>query len=134
MYADPFFTCTQFPESKKGNWDNIFPYVIKDYEVEKTELHNESTSSEHKSISIKNYPNPFSDYTIIEYSINQTELVTITIQDYNGRQLYFLKNKSVHEAGVYQIKPTGIDLPPGIYYCTIQTDSTKETKKILVVK
>lgn len=133
MYADPFFTCPQFPVGKNTNNDDGFPPVVKDYEVNKLELKQDHASTENAGISLKSYPNPFTDNTTIEYRISKSEIVTITIQDNCGRQFYMLKNKSVHEAGTYQIKLTGINLPPGIYYCTVQTDNTTETKKLVIV-
>lgn len=134
MYVDPFFTCTQFPMGKKGNDDGGFPPVVKDYEVEKIEIGDDSSSIENAGIYLKNYPNPFTDNTTIEYRINKSETVTITIHDNCGRPLYKLKNKSAHEAGMYQIKLTGINLSSGIYYCTLQTETFTKTKELVVIK
>ncbi len=86
------------------------------------------------SISLKNYPNPFSDNTTIEYQINQSELVTISIHDNCGRPFYKLNNKSPHEAGTYQVKLEGIDLSPGIYCCTLQTEEQIETIELVITK
>ncbi len=108
--------------------------VVQDYEVTKLEtqepLH---TIDKEKSI-LKIFPNPSSGNATIEYIIEKSGLIEITLHDNYGSPLYKLKNKSEHEAGTYQIKLTGINLPAGTYYCTIQVDSYIETKAIVIIK
>jgi subtilisin family serine protease len=132
-YADPFFTCTQYPMGKMANPDGNFPPVIKDYEATKLEPQL-TTTNEQKNTSLKVFPNPSSDNITIEYNIEKSELVEITLHDNCGRPLYKLKNKSPHEIGTYQIKLTGINLPSGTYYCVLQTDGRIETIKLIIIK
>ena len=58
----------------------------------------------------------------------------ITLHDNCGRPVYKLKNKSPHEAGIYQIRLSGIDLPSGTYYCVLQTNVTFKTEKVIITK
>lgn len=132
MYVDPFFTCTQYPMGKMANSDGSFLPVIKDYEVSK--LDTVSALNEKENLVLKIFPNPSPDNAIIEYSISKSELIEITIHDNCGRPLYKLKNKTSHEAGTYQIKLTGINLPSGIYYCIIQSDNYLKTKELVIAK
>ena len=132
-YADPFFTCTQYPMGKMANPDGGFPPVVQDYEVTKQESQPQLISDKEKSI-LKIFPNPSPDNATIEYNIAKSVFVEITLHDNCGRTLYKLKNKSEHEAGTYQVKFTGINLPAGTYYCTIQADSYIETKAIVIIK
>jgi hypothetical protein len=134
LYADPFFTCSQYPNDNSISSNLYFPPVIKDYEVNKLELKIDELSEDNNSFYFKCYPNPIKDNTTIKYSINKSEKVTLTISNNQGRQLYFLKNKSIHEAGTYQVKLLGINLPAGIYYCTLQTESIREIIKLIVVE
>ncbi|NLN73274.1 MAG: S8 family serine peptidase [Bacteroidales bacterium] len=131
-YVDPFFTCEQFPMGKMTNNDGSFPPVIKDYEVEK--LVSVPDNSKKECIVFKIYPNPSLGNANIEYCIDKSELIEISIHDNCGKPLYKLKNKSFHEAGTYQIKLTGINLPSGIYYCILQTDSIYVTKELIISK
>ena len=131
-YADPFFTCSQYPMGKMAstNGDNSgYPPVIKDYEVIILKDTATTTASENNLIRI--FPNPFSDNTTIEYRIGKSASVTIIIHDNCGKPFYILKNKSIHDAGTYQIKLTGINLPAGVYFCTLQADNYKETIKMI---
>lgn len=131
-YVDPFFTCTQYPMGKIANIENSFPPVIRDYEVEK--LARVPNTIKNESVILKIFPNPTSDNANIEYYINRSELIEISIHDNCGKPLYKLKNKSFHEAGTYQIKLNGINLPSGIYYCILQTDSIYVTKELIISK
>jgi len=131
-YADPFFTCSQYPMGKmaSSNGDNSgYPPVIKDYEV--TILKDTATTTAIGNNLIRIYPNPFTDNTTIEYRIDKSASVTITIHDNCGKPFYILKNKSIHDTGTYQIKLAGINLPLGVYFCTLQTDNYKETIKMI---
>jgi hypothetical protein len=70
----------------------------------------------------------------IDYNINKSEFVEITLHDNCGRPVYKLTNNSSHEAGTYQVKLTGVDLPSGSYYVTLQTNETFKTKEIIIAK
>lgn len=134
-YVDPFFTCTQYPNGIIANDGNDFPAVIRNYEVEKVSDEFEETGLNLKSgFSLRNYPNPFSESTTIEYQISTSELVTISIHDNCGRPLFQLKNNSSHEEGIYKIELSGIQLAPGAYFCTLQTEKASETIELLVIK
>jgi hypothetical protein len=67
----------------------------------------------------QNYPNPFSEYTTIEYGLSEKAHVRISIYDISGRTISVLKDAD-HEAGIYQ---TGVDasqLESGIYYYRLE--------------
>ena len=133
MYVDPFFTCTQYPMGKMANNNGGFPPVINDYEVMKQESKS-SPLIDKEDFALNIFPNPTAENLTIEYSITKSEFVEITLHDNCGRPLYKLKNKSVHEAGTYQIKLDGINLPSGTYYCILKQDSHQESKEIIIVK
>lgn len=140
-YVDPFFTCTQYPMGIMANRDNSLYTGIKDYEVELIEksqaLITESLITEDLMLVetfFKIYPNPSNGDISIEYSLNESDIVEISLYDNSGRPVYKLKNKSLHEAGTYQVRLTGVDLPSGIYYCVLQTNDTFKTEKIVIIK
>jgi hypothetical protein len=135
-FIDPFFTCTQYPMGRLVNSDSSFNTTIKDYEVElieKTPL-TSSTKSNSTEAFFSVYPNPSNGNIFIEYNLNKSEVVEITLYDNCGRPVYRLKNKSTHETGTYLIKLTGFDLPSGIYHCILQTNETLKSKEIIIVK
>lgn len=140
-YVDPFFTCTQYPMGIMANGNNNSYIGIKDYEVELIEkpqaINTESLITRnlmHAETFFKIYPNPSNGDISIEYNLNKSDIVEIFLQDNCGRPVYKLKNKSPHEAGFYQIRLTGIDLPSGIYYCVLHTNDTYKTEKVIILK
>jgi len=70
----------------------------------------------------------------IEYNLNHSEIVEITLHDNFGKRVYKLQNRAAHDAGVYKIMLTGVDLPAGIYFCTLKTENTQKTEKLLIVR
>ncbi len=140
-YVDPFFTCTQFPQGIiVNNNDTPFPKVIDFYETKKLDETKLSTATltsitqgDKNQNSIKNFPNPFSENTTIEYQIEKSYFVTITVFDHCGRQVLLLKNKTPHEKGTYQLNLEGVKLVPGIYHYTLQTDDFILTKQMVKI-
>jgi photosystem II stability/assembly factor-like uncharacterized protein len=74
----------------------------------------------------QNYPNPFNPVTTVEYKIAKPSHVVIRIYDVLGREL-----RTVFDApqmpGKYKIKLPAIDLPSGVYYYRLVTNSPGET-------
>jgi hypothetical protein len=135
-FIDPFFTCTQYPMGRFANSDSSSHPIIKDYEVELIEKTPSTSSSKPNSKEpfFSVYPNPSNGDLFIEYNLNKSDVVEITLHDNCGRPVYKLKNRSPHDTGTYQIKLTGIDLPSGVYYCVLQTNETFKTKEIIIAK
>ncbi len=123
----PFFTCEQYPKSLMGG----FPPVIENYEAQR--LH-ASYLPDETNASVRIFPNPFSEDATLEYSIDGSETVEITIHDNCGRPLYKLKNRSPHEAGSYQVRLSGVNLESGLYHCVIRTDRHVDTKEFIIAK
>ncbi|HLL41528.1 MAG TPA: T9SS type A sorting domain-containing protein, partial [Segetibacter sp.] len=133
-FVDPFFTCTRYPMGKMTNNNNSLYPIIKDYEVELIEKSQLSSTNRPVEIVLKIYPNPSNGDISIEYNLNKSDFVEITLHDNCGRPVYKLKNKSPHEAGTYQIKLTGVDLPSGVYYCVLQANDVIKTKQIIIAR
>jgi hypothetical protein len=133
-YIEPFFTCTySAPSIVRGDNNEQVP-VIKDYSVEKSNFQNSENTTLEKELYLKLYPNPSTGNVTIEYSLNKSEMVEITLHDNFGKPVYILKNKTPHDSGVYKISLTGVELPAGIYYCTLKTDNTQRTEKLMMVR
>lgn len=85
-----------------------------------------------------NYPNPFNLSTDITFSILREGFVNITVYNTIGQKINSLVNKFMH-AGNYSIKWTadnqkGLSLPSGIYFYSIQSNSYRKTKKMILIK
>jgi hypothetical protein len=129
-YIEPFFSCDYTaPAPAKGVNNEIFS-VIGDYSVEKTDEENVWNREAY----LKLYPNPSAGEVTIEYFLNRSDLVEIALYDNFGKLVYKLKNRTPHDAGVYKITLNGVDLPNGIYFCTLKTENEQKTEKLMMVR
>jgi hypothetical protein len=124
-FIGPFFTCTQYPNGRIGNGISINTQYSNNNKTGDTDI------EINNSINIKSYPNPFvSDFTI-EYQLNQSSKVIITIFDSFGKPTYVLENSRIHNAGSYSVKVSNLDISPGVYFLSIKTEQDTETIKIV---
>lgn len=133
-YAEPFFTCTQYPYGRPsgngegGTGKNEISYFSK-YEAEFERTEDLEDENLHPNI----YPIPFTDKLTIEYTIGVSENVTISICKLNGEELIQLKNNARHEQGKYKVEFEDITLSPGTYFVNIKTDSKSSTQKVVKI-
>ena len=84
--------------------------------------------------SIRNFPNPFSNKTTIEYSLKIDEQVNIFITNIYGEIIYSVSQNIFHSKGIYQIDlNTGL-WASGTYFYSIQTPSYSQTQKMILIK
>jgi uncharacterized protein (DUF1501 family) len=79
------------------------------------------------------FPNPAADFTTIQFKINTTNLVDITLKDSQGRTLKNILHEERTE-GTHLIKVSVTDLPTGIYFYQLKTGFFKETRKLIVTR
>jgi len=79
-------------------------------------------------------PNPFttSTSTTITFSLQQSSKVNIYIIDSYGQKVHEVFNNFT-VAGNYDIKLDGADLKPGLYFCIMKTETTREVIKIVKI-
>jgi hypothetical protein len=83
-------------------------------------------------------PNPFSNSTIVSFSIPQSTKVSISIFDAAGRLTKVLGDAQM-QAGAHELvwnatDEKGNSVNAGIYFLKMQTESYSETRKLVVVK
>jgi len=81
---------------------------------------------------IKNYPNPFSSTTTIEYDLDHPADVEITIVDQFGRKVEQMKHNGIY--GINQFTWDAGSLPTGVYVCRISAGKMVGTKKMVIVR
>lgn len=85
------------------------------------------------TISMSNYPNPFSDRTTISFTLDQPDSVKILLRDVTGRLLYHYQ--ADHEAGTHYIECLAEDLSvTGVIYYTLETTTMRITDKMILMK
>jgi uncharacterized protein (TIGR02145 family) len=81
----------------------------------------------------KNYPNPFNPSTTINYTLNKSLLVTLTVYNVEGRKIQTLVSQK-QKPGEYRITFFAFNLPSGIYYYQFEADGVKEIGQMLLIK
>jgi hypothetical protein len=77
----------------------------------------------------QNIPNPFTDGTIISFSLPGQEQVRLAIYDIAGKQVF--EYTSLMEGGYHEIPVKASSLKhPGIYYYTLYTSTASFTRKM----
>lgn len=82
---------------------------------------------------IQNFPNPFNPTTKISYTIPERGNVSLKVFNLLGSQVAELVNAEI-EAGSYDITFNASNLPTGTYFYRLQTSSSVETKKMILLK
>jgi len=128
-HIEPFFICDYKAPAPAKSGGNEQQYVISNYSVEKT-----AVDEVVRDYYLKIYPNPSAGEVTVEYNLSLSELVEITLHDNSGKLVYKLRNRAPHEAGVYKITFSGVELPNGIYLCTLKTETEQKTEKLIIAK
>ena len=86
----------------------------------------------------QNYPNPFNGTTTIAYSVAERCDVTVSIYDTAGKLVSVIERAS-REPGRYETlwmgtDAEGRDVASGVYFCSINAGSFKETRKIVYLR
>jgi len=81
----------------------------------------------------QNYPNPFSDFTEINYTLANGNEVTLQVRDITGR-VVLQQNEGFVPAGKHMLKINGGRLEAGIYLYTLQAGSFTETRRMTVTR
>lgn len=82
----------------------------------------------------QNYPNPFNPRTMISYSLPQAGIVTLKVYDVMGREMIVLVHNERKAAGNHEVSFDATNLPSGVYFYKLQTESFVETKRMLLIK
>ncbi|MEI6089206.1 MAG: T9SS type A sorting domain-containing protein [bacterium] len=116
-----YFSSQEYFDDYKRCWDYIFGNVS----VEDQTL---------TDFNINIFPNPITEWANVSYSIENQTYLTITIQNSLGEVISTAVNNQLVNSGNYTDLIETRSLLPGVYFCTIKTDFSSETKKFVVVK
>lgn len=81
----------------------------------------------------QNYPNPFSQQTRVNYTLNHAAYVKLRVTDFLGRQVLTQEIGS-QPPGNHMIMISADGLSPGIYYYTLIAGDMSETRKMILVE
>jgi hypothetical protein len=81
----------------------------------------------------QNYPNPFNPATHISFSLPHSSFITLRVYDGAGREVRTLVSASL-VPGTYNISFDGSGLASGEYLYTLTSGSSRQTKKMILLK
>ena len=81
----------------------------------------------------QNLPNPFNRQTTIPFYIPETGTVLLTVTDLSGKEVQVLVNKTLN-AGSHKFDFDASLLPSGVYLVTLNFNSQKVVKKMILMK
>ena len=80
-----------------------------------------------------NFPNPFNDFTFLQFDIKETTETTLTITDISGKEIY--RMTETYNTGLHKVKIDSSILPvPGEYIYTVHTSDNQLIGKLIFVK
>jgi hypothetical protein len=79
------------------------------------------------------YPNPFSRTSRIELDVARFEHIRLSIHDVRGRLITVLVDQPIRP-GTFDVTFDASGLPDGVYFCTLETPSLTQTRKVVLVK
>jgi len=88
--------------------------------------------AQNQEIDIFNYPNPFTDYTTIEYTLPQDSPVTLAVYDMIGKQIAVLHDNETKTKGTHTTVFESGNYPAGVYYYSIRAGEYVSTQKMVL--
>ena len=85
------------------------------------------------SLSLMNYPNPFSSNTRIKYDLPASSHVSMKIYNVMGSEVATLVNEN-QIPGQHEVKFDGANLSRGVYFCRIQAGNIIQVHKMILIK
>ncbi|MEO1627254.1 MAG: GEVED domain-containing protein, partial [Bacteroidota bacterium] len=79
---------------------------------------------------MKAFPNPFSDFTQIEYWLQQSADTEVVLYDLTGRKIRQLKTSGQQAAGLYRLQLEGQGLSGNLYLIRLRVDDKQLVEKI----
>jgi len=86
--------------------------------------------TDNKPLVYQNYPNPFSNQTVIQFELPTSTEVELLVHDHFGRLV--MSKSALFGEGPQQFDINGGDLAAGMFFYTIVADEFKVTKRMVV--
>ena len=117
---------------KLKNSASTVQYFYDHYNIETANTFYQPPTPDYYYLS-QNFPNPFNSSTEIEYEIPEKGLTNLNVYDVLGRKIATLVS-GIKEAGNYKTNFNSNNLPSGVYFYQLTSNSYSRTKKIMLIK
>jgi len=112
------------------DFNNISKIDTLEFTVEEGEMNVLNTDNE---MNITCYPNPFTQSTLIDFNLAQSQKVKLDVYNISGKKINTLINQQL-ETGNHQIKFENNKLQEGVYFIKLVTNNNVLTQKIIFIK
>jgi uncharacterized repeat protein (TIGR02543 family) len=92
-----------------------------------------NTKSNHPLILEPNYPNPFSETTLIRFHLVESGYVNIAVYNHAGKKVAML-NDSWLATGKHEMIFDGSILPPGLFFLQILQNQNRAVRKMMIAR
>jgi hypothetical protein len=87
-----------------------------------------------KFVLAQNYPNPFNPSTVIEFVVPMSGHATMKVYNVLGQEVATLFNGNAEVGKINIARFDASNLPSGLYFYTLKSAGTSETKRMLLMK
>ncbi len=91
------------------------------------------TNVNERNSTLRNYPNPFNNTTIIAYELEGSSDVTLEVYDITGRSVRSLVNE-FQSAGSYEVSFDAAGLSGGMYFYKLDSGSQVQVNNMIITK
>ena len=115
----PLGNLNYFPD-KKAEWESGIGLGVE-------------TLANERNSTLRNYPNPFNNTTIIAYELEGSSNVTLEVYDITGRSVRSLVSE-YQSPGTYEITFDAAGLPGGMYFYKLDNGSAVQVNNMIITK
>ena len=87
-----------------------------------------------KFVLAQNYPNPFNPSTAIEFAVPQNGPATMKVYNVLGQEVRTLFEGNAETTKIYSVHFDGSSLASGLYFYTLKSTGTTQTKRMMFLK
>jgi len=82
---------------------------------------------------LQNFPNPFNLNTVLKFSLQNSEQVTLKVFSILGQEVAELVNEKLSE-GIHSVNCNASELPNGVYFIVLQAGNYRQVRKAILLK
>ena len=97
-----------------------------------TSIDNEQFTIDNSAL-YQNYPNPFNPSTEISFSLDESQVVKLSVYNLSGQLVSELVNRKL-DKGLHKINFNANELNSGIYFYELECEGFTKTNKMLLIK
>lgn len=119
-------------DADNNKWIGTLGGGISIYNESGVNVSNENLFADKSRMSIITYPNPVINYVQFTFNLFESTKVTFKFYDLTGKQLKVIDSEKLG-AGVNTVELNLMDLPSGLYYYSIETNTGIKTSKLIKI-